>query len=165
MCIRGWRQKMMKQFDEIFYKKNFTKDLNLLQPLRDFFAFISNTERNNEIGKKNFEKVIGWGEKNVCRKFSSCVDCMGFLGLSLLIHPYHPSFLANLLDCIQRPHRICSKQQVAFLRGSHLAFSLYVSLASIRCIYTVVLIQPQLGRNPVLFFWQDKTSIRSITRL
>ena len=47
---------------------------------------------------------------------------------------------------------ISSKQRVALLCSSHLAFSAHVSLASMWCIYTVVLIQPQLGRNPVLFY-------------
>ena len=45
--------------------------------------------------------------------------------------------------------RICSKKLFAFLRSSHQAFSQCVLLASMRCIHTLVLIQLQLGRNPV----------------
>ena len=48
--------------------------------------------------------------------------------------------------------RICSKQHVAFLYSSHLAFSLCVLLASRWCIHTVVLTQPELGRNSILFY-------------
>ena len=47
---------------------------------------------------------------------------------------------------------ICSKQHIAFLCSPYLAFSPYVLLMSRWCIHTVVLTQPQLGRNPVLFF-------------
>ena len=47
--------------------------------------------------------------------------------------------------------RIYSKQYVAFLRSFCLAFSPSVSLASRRCIYTVVVTRSLLERNPVLF--------------
>ena len=41
---------------------------------------------------------------------------------------------------------ICSKQHVALLCSSHLAFSLCILLASMWCIHTVLLTQPQLGK-------------------
>ena len=47
----------------------------------------------------------------------------------------------------------------SILRSSHLAFSLCVLLATMWCIHTVVRIQLELGRNPVLFYRIDHTSI------
>ena len=55
--------------------------------------------------------------------------------------------------------RFSSKQHVAFFYSSHLAFSPYVLLASIWCIHTVVLTQSQIGKNPVLFYLINQTSI------
>ena len=51
-----------------------------------------------------------------------------------------------------------SKQHVTSLYSSHLAFSKCISLAFIWCIHTVALTQPQLGRNPVLFFQRIQIS-------
>ena len=48
--------------------------------------------------------------------------------------------------------RICSKQCVAFLCSSYVAFCSSVSLASTWCIHRVVLTKPQLERNTVLFY-------------
>ena len=48
--------------------------------------------------------------------------------------------------------RIYSKQHVAFLCNFNLAFSLCILLASRLSKHTVVLTQPQQGRNPILFF-------------
>ena len=54
--------------------------------------------------------------------------------------------------------RICSKQHVVFLCSSHLAFSSYVLLASMWCTHMVVLTEPHLRRNPVLFSERDQHS-------
>ena len=48
--------------------------------------------------------------------------------------------------------RIHFKQHVTFLCYSHVAFSQCISLASKLCIHTVVLMQPHLGRNPILIY-------------
>ena len=58
-----------------------------------------------------------------------------------------------------------SKQHVTFSSNSHLIFSPDISLASRWCICTVVLIQPQLGRNVVLFYQRHQISIWSITKV
>ena len=58
---------------------------------------------------------------------------------------------------------IYSKLHITFLCSSHQAFSLCILLASMWCIYTVVFTQPQLQRNPLLFYHIDQTSIWSIT--
>ena len=49
-----------------------------------------------------------------------------------------------------------------FLQSSHLAFSSSVLFMSMWCIHIVVWTQVQLEGNPVLFYWIDKTFIRSI---
>ena len=59
--------------------------------------------------------------------------------------------------------RIYSKQYTALLCRSHLTFSLGISLKSSRCNHTVVLTQPQLNENPVLFCQIDKISAWSTT--
>ena len=52
--------------------------------------------------------------------------------------------------------RIGSKQHTEFLCSSDLTFSPGISLKSMWCIHTVILTQPQLGRNPTLFYqWSD----------
>ena len=48
--------------------------------------------------------------------------------------------------------RISSEQHQSVLCSSCQVFSSDVSLASMQCIYTVVLTQLQLGKNP-LFYW------------
>ena len=48
---------------------------------------------------------------------------------------------------------------ITFLWSSHLIFSLYVLLASMWCICTVVLIQLLLGRNLILFYQINQTFI------
>ena len=58
---------------------------------------------------------------------------------------------------------ICSEK--CFLGSYHLAFSLRVSVGSMRCIHTVLQMQPQFGRNPVLFYWIDHISIWSLIGL
>ena len=47
---------------------------------------------------------------------------------------------------------ICSKQCLAFLCSSHLAFSRSILLESRWCSHSGVSTWPQLGRNPVLFY-------------
>ena len=51
---------------------------------------------------------------------------------------------------------ICSL--LAFLCNSHLVFSRCVLLATIWCLHIVVMTQPQLGRNTVLFYQIDQAS-------
>ena len=48
---------------------------------------------------------------------------------------------------------ICAKQQTAFMCSSHLAFSPCNSLGSRWCIHIIILTQPQLGKNPALFYY------------
>ena len=55
--------------------------------------------------------------------------------------------------------RISSRQHVAFLSCSHLAFSLRVLLVFMWCIHVVVNTQLRLGRNSVLSYRIDQTSI------
>ena len=50
---------------------------------------------------------------------------------------------------------ISSKQHVALLCSSNQAFSPSVLLESIWCIHIVILTQPLLGKNPVLFYFQS----------
>ena len=57
--------------------------------------------------------------------------------------------------------RVFLKEHIAFWCSFHLAFSLCVSLVPWRCIHTVVLMQPQLGRNLVLFYLRDYIFVRS----
>ena len=57
---------------------------------------------------------------------------------------------------------IYSTEIVAFITSSHLAISLRVLLATMWWIYTIVLTQTHLGRNPILFYSIDQTSIWSI---
>ena len=54
--------------------------------------------------------------------------------------------------------RICSKWHVVFLCSSHPTFSPCVSLVSNWCTYAVVPTQPELGRNPVLFYQINDSS-------
>ena len=69
----------------------------------------------------------------------------------------------QLLFLLGVASRISLKQHATFLCSFHLAFSLCVLLASMWCILTIVRTQPQLGRNPVLFYQIDQISIGSIT--
>ena len=55
--------------------------------------------------------------------------------------------------------RISLKLHIAFLCSSHQDFSLWVSLVSMRCIHTVVLAQPEVERNPILFYQINQISI------
>ena len=68
---------------------------------------------------------------------------------------------ATKTDKIVRPHFqrfvINSKQHLC------LVFSPIVSLKTVWCNYTVVLIRLQLGRIPVLFYQRDPISIYLIT--
>ena len=59
--------------------------------------------------------------------------------------------------------RICEKQHILFSCSSHPAFSLSILLMLRRWIHAEVLIQPQLVRNPILFYQKDQTSIWSIS--
>ena len=59
--------------------------------------------------------------------------------------------------------RICWSWLMWLLWSSHLAFSLCILLVFMWCIHWVVLTQPQLGRNPILFYQIDQTCIWSIT--
>ena len=54
---------------------------------------------------------------------------------------------------------ICPVLFTAFLWSSCLAFSIYVLSVFIWCIHRVVLTQLLLGRNPILSYWIDQTSI------
>ena len=86
---------------------------------------------------------------------------------------YTPHVLYFLLGCFFRwevfvraaailysaASRICSKQLVSLLCSSHHIFSGWVSLTFRKCIDTVVWPQPQLGRNPVLWYQWDQISI------
>ena len=56
-------------------------------------------------------------------------------------------------------YRICSKQHVAVLCKSNLAFSQSILLKSMRCIYTIVPTQLKLGRISILFYQRDQISI------
>ena len=56
--------------------------------------------------------------------------------------------------------RICSWQHATFFSSYYLAFSLFVSLASRRCIHVVVQTKLQPGRNPVLFLSEWSTNFR-----
>ena len=53
------------------------------------------------------------------------------------------------------------QKHVAFLCSSHPVFSPCISLVSKWCIHTVVMTQPHLGRNLVLFYQWDQISIWS----
>ena len=58
--------------------------------------------------------------------------------------------------------RICSKEHAASLSSSHLTFSQSVSLKSQQCSCTIVLIQLELRRIPILFYLWDLISIRLV---
>ena len=55
--------------------------------------------------------------------------------------------------------RIYSRQHVAFFSSPHLAFSPRILFATMWCIHRAVLTQPHFGKNPVLFYRIDQTSI------
>ena len=69
--------------------------------------------------------------------------------------------LIQLLFCEGVPCKICSKQYMAFLWSFLLAFSPSVLLVSMKCIHTIVLTQPSLGRNVLL----DRSDIYMIDNL
>ena len=66
------------------------------------------------------------------------------------------SYSCYFWECCN-PGFIYSRPHAAFLRSSHLAFSLFFSLASMWCIHILVWTQLQLGRNPNLFYQIDQT--------
>ena len=84
-----------------------------------------------------------------------------FILLGLFMGFEVSSHTTPVLWCVAS--EICSKQHAAFLCSSYLDFLPCVSLTSNSCIQPVVLTQPQLGRNSILFCQRDQISISFIT--